>query len=92
LCVALILEPCHGQVAIKILNPHGMQGNREFCTEVMMLSRLDHPNLVQLVGYCAERSQKLLVYEYMPLGSLETHIFGMVPYIAPYFITLSLNN
>jgi serine/threonine protein kinase len=64
-------------VAIKILNPNGMQGNREFYTEVMVLSRLDHPNLVKLVGYCAEWGQRLLVYEYMPLGSLATHIFGM---------------
>ncbi|KAM0875603.1 hypothetical protein ACQ4PT_036713 [Festuca glaucescens] len=66
-------------VAIKILNPNGMQGNREFYTEVMVLSRLDHPNLVKLVGYCAEWGQRLLVYEYMPLGSLETHIFDLSP-------------
>uniref|UniRef100_A0ACD5XJC5 Uncharacterized protein n=1 Tax=Avena sativa TaxID=4498 RepID=A0ACD5XJC5_AVESA len=66
-------------VAIKILNPKGMQGTREFFTEVMVLNRLDHPNLVKLVGYCAEWAQKLLVYEYMPLGSLETHLFDLPP-------------
>lgn len=66
------------QVAIKILNPNGSQGNREFCTEVMVLSRMHHPNLVKLVGFCADDDQRLLVYEYMPLGSLETHIFGML--------------
>ncbi|XP_047153676.1 probable serine/threonine-protein kinase PBL7 [Vigna umbellata] len=40
-----------------------------------MLSLLYHPNLVTLIGYCCERDQRLLVYEYMPLGSLENHLF-----------------
>uniref|UniRef100_R7W396 Serine/threonine-protein kinase PBS1 n=1 Tax=Aegilops tauschii TaxID=37682 RepID=R7W396_AEGTA len=68
-----------GRVAIKMLNPHGLQGNREFCTEVMVLSRLHRPNLVKLVGFCADDDQKLLIYEYMPLGSLGTHIFDLSP-------------
>ncbi|KAG0519622.1 hypothetical protein BDA96_08G002600 [Sorghum bicolor] len=42
--------------------------------EVLMLSMLHHPNLVSLVGYCAEGDQRLLVYEYMALGSLEDHL------------------
>ncbi|XP_037424210.1 probable serine/threonine-protein kinase PBL7 isoform X2 [Triticum dicoccoides] len=67
------------EVAIKILNPNGLQGNREFCTEVMVLSRMHHPNLVKLVGFCTDDDQRLLVYEYMPLGSLETHIFDLPP-------------
>ncbi|XP_044981946.1 receptor-like cytoplasmic kinase 185 [Hordeum vulgare subsp. vulgare] len=67
------------EVAIKILNPNGSQGNREFCTEVMVLSRMNHPNLVKLVGFCADDDQRLLVYEFMPLGSLETHIFDLPP-------------
>lgn len=80
LYVALILEPCPGQeVAIKILNLQGKQGNKEFLTEVLMLSTLHHPNLVKLVGYCADGNQRLLVYEYMPLGSLKSHIHGMLP-------------
>jgi serine/threonine protein kinase len=40
-----------------------------------MLSRLHHPNLVNLIGYCAEEDQRLLVYEFMPRGSLEHHLF-----------------
>ncbi|VAI07036.1 unnamed protein product [Triticum turgidum subsp. durum] len=67
------------EVAIKILNPNGLQGNKEFCTEVMVLNRMHHPNLVKLVGFCADDDQRLLVYEYMPLGSLETHIFDLPP-------------
>lgn len=42
-----------------------------------MLSLLHHPNLVNLIGYCADGDQRLLVYEYMPLGSLEDHLHGM---------------
>ncbi|VAI07039.1 unnamed protein product [Triticum turgidum subsp. durum] len=45
----------------------------------MVLNRMHHPNLVKLVGFCADDDQRLLVYEYMPLGSLETHIFDLPP-------------
>ena len=41
-----------------------------------MLSLLQHDNLVNLIGYCADGDQRLLVYEYMPLGSLEDHLHG----------------
>lgn len=41
-----------------------------------MLSLLHHPNLVNLIGYCADGDQRLLVYEFMPLGSLEDHLLG----------------
>jgi len=63
--------------AIKQLDHNGLQGNREFLVEVLMLSLLHHPNLVNLIGYCADGDQRLLVYEYMPLGSLEDHLHGM---------------
>lgn len=42
-----------------------------------MLSLLHHPNLVSLVGYCCDGDQRVLVYEYMPYGSLEDHLLGM---------------
>ncbi|CAN0926786.1 Probable serine/threonine-protein kinase PBL7 [Linum grandiflorum] len=61
-------------VAIKQLDRNGLQGNREFLVEVLMLSLLHHRNLVNLMGYCADGDQRLLVYEYMPLGSLDDHI------------------
>lgn len=64
-------------VAIKQLNPDGCQGNREFIVEVLTLSMADHPNLVKLIGYCVEGDQRVLVYEYMALGSLEDHLHGM---------------
>jgi len=41
-----------------------------------MLSLLHDSNLVKLIGYCTDGDQRLLVYEYMPMGSLEDHLFG----------------
>ncbi|KAM7270188.1 hypothetical protein ACFE04_029402 [Oxalis oulophora] len=66
-------------VAVKQLDRNGMQGNREFLVEVLMLSLLHHHNLVNLIGYCADGDQRLLVYEYMPLGSLEDHLLDLTP-------------
>ncbi|RVX13710.1 Serine/threonine-protein kinase PBL27 [Vitis vinifera] len=66
-------------VAIKQLDRNGLQGNREFLVEVLMLSLLHHPNLVNLIGYCADGDQRLLVYEYMALGSLEDHLHDLPP-------------
>ncbi|KAL2922820.1 Serine/threonine-protein kinase PBL27, partial [Bienertia sinuspersici] len=68
------LESTGQVVAVKQLDRNGLQGNREFLVEVLMLSLLHHPNLVNLIGYCADGDQRLLVYEYMPLGSLEDHL------------------
>ncbi|KAK7292971.1 hypothetical protein RJT34_15830 [Clitoria ternatea] len=73
------LEKTNQQVAVKQLDRNGLQGNREFLVEVLMLSLLHHPNLVNLIGYCADGDQRLLVYEYMPLGSLEDHLFEVGP-------------
>ncbi|XP_042389118.1 probable serine/threonine-protein kinase PBL7 [Zingiber officinale] len=66
-------------VAIKQLDHDGAQGSKEFLVEVLMLVVLRHPNLVSLVGYCAEGGERLLVYEYMPKGSLEDHLFNVSP-------------
>lgn len=43
--------------------------------EVIFLGQLRHPNLVKLIGYCCEDDERLLVYEFMPRGSLENHLF-----------------
>ncbi|KAL2903815.1 Serine/threonine-protein kinase PBS1 [Bienertia sinuspersici] len=66
-------------VAVKQLDRNGLQGNREFLVEVLMLSLLHHVNLVNLIGYCADGDQRLLVYEYMALGSLEDHLHDLPP-------------
>ncbi|WZY94812.1 hypothetical protein YC2023_067141 [Brassica napus] len=65
-------------VAVKQLDRNGYQGNREFLVEVMMLGLLHHQNLVNLVGYCADGDQRILVYEYMQNGSLEDHLLELV--------------
>ncbi|CAN6336177.1 unnamed protein product [Urochloa humidicola] len=70
-------------VAVKQLDLNGFQGNREFLVEVLMLSLLHHPNLVNLVGYCADGDQRLLVYEYMALGSLAEHLLDVTPEQVP---------
>jgi serine/threonine protein kinase len=46
-----------------------------FQAEVDFLGNLHHPNLVRLIGYCVEDDQRLLVYEFMPRGSLDNHLF-----------------
>lgn len=68
-------------VAVKALNHDGLQGHKEWVAEVSFLGQLHHPNLVKLIGYCIEDDQRLLVYEFMPRGSLENHLFrkGSLP-------------
>ncbi|KAI4322199.1 hypothetical protein L6164_021916 [Bauhinia variegata] len=73
------LDKINQVVAIKQLDPNGCQGVREFVVEVLTLSLADHPNLVKLIGFCGEGEQRLLVYEYMPLGSLENHLHDLPP-------------
>lgn len=53
------------------------EGEREFRVEVDILSRLDHPNLVSLIGYCADGKNRFLVYEYMHNGNLQDHLNGI---------------
>ncbi|KAL1819579.1 hypothetical protein ACET3Z_014448 [Daucus carota] len=73
------LENSNQVVAIKQLDRNGLQGNREFLVEVLMLGLLHHDHLVNLIGYCADGDQRLLVYEYMPLGSLDDHLHDPSP-------------
>lgn len=73
------LENTGQVVAVKQLDRNGLQGNREFLVEVLMLSLLHHANLVNLIGYCADGDQRLLVYEFMPLGCLEDHLHDLPP-------------
>uniref|UniRef100_A0A0E0C9H6 non-specific serine/threonine protein kinase n=1 Tax=Oryza meridionalis TaxID=40149 RepID=A0A0E0C9H6_9ORYZ len=61
-------------VAIKRAHEGSLQGSKEFCTEIELLSRLHHRNLVSLVGYCDEEDEQMLVYEFMPNGTLRDHL------------------
>ena len=66
-------------VAVKQLDKHGLHGTKEFQAEVLSLSKLEHPNLVKLIGYCADGDQRLLVFEYVSGGSLPDHLFEQEP-------------
>ncbi|XP_038898936.1 probable LRR receptor-like serine/threonine-protein kinase At1g53440 isoform X2 [Benincasa hispida] len=63
-------------IAVKQLSAKSRQGNREFVTEIGMISALQHPNLVKLYGCCIEGNQLLLVYEYLENNSLARALFG----------------
>ncbi|XP_062228431.1 serine/threonine-protein kinase RIPK-like [Phragmites australis] len=67
------IEPQH--VAVKYLDSDGVQGHREWLAEVVYLGMLSHPHLVKLLGFCNQDDNRMLVYEYMPRGSLENHLF-----------------
>ncbi|XP_047943522.1 uncharacterized protein LOC125190297 isoform X2 [Salvia hispanica] len=64
-------------VAVKRSKQHSGSGEQQFWTEVEMLSELRHVNLVSLIGYCNEQKEMILVYEYMPNGTLADHLFKL---------------
>ncbi|KAM5556385.1 receptor-like cytoplasmic kinase 176 [Rosa sericea] len=70
-------------IAVKRLNQEGLQGHKEWLTEINYLGQLRHPNLVKLIGYCLEDDHRLLVYEFMPRGSLDNHLFRRASYFQP---------
>ncbi|KAJ8774145.1 hypothetical protein K2173_009576 [Erythroxylum novogranatense] len=77
-------------VAVKLLDIEGLQGHREWLAEVIFLGQLRHPNLVKLIGYCCEDEERLLVYEFMPRGSLENHLFKRMSMSLPWGTRLKI--
>uniref|UniRef100_A0ACD5UDX3 Uncharacterized protein n=1 Tax=Avena sativa TaxID=4498 RepID=A0ACD5UDX3_AVESA len=63
------------EIAVKKVAHGSRQGMREFVAEVVTIGRLRHRNLVQLLGYCRRKGELLLVYDYMPNGSLDKHLY-----------------
>ncbi|RCV42739.1 hypothetical protein SETIT_9G240000v2 [Setaria italica] len=69
-----VLPGSRTQVAVKKVSHESRQGMKEFVAEVVSIGRLRHRNLVQLLGYCRRKGELLLVYDYMPNGSLDKHL------------------
>ncbi|XP_042487994.1 L-type lectin-domain containing receptor kinase IX.1-like [Macadamia integrifolia] len=87
------LNDVNKDIAVKRISKGSKQGIKEYASEVKVISRLRHRKLVQLLGWCHQRKELLLVYEFMPNGSLDFHLFrnkGSLTWDLRYKIALDL--
>uniref|UniRef100_A0A453NDW5 non-specific serine/threonine protein kinase n=1 Tax=Aegilops tauschii subsp. strangulata TaxID=200361 RepID=A0A453NDW5_AEGTS len=71
-----VLPASKCEIAVKRVSHSSKQGMKEFVAEIVSIGRMQHPNLVQLLGYCRRQGELLLVYEYMPNGSLDRYLYS----------------
>lgn len=69
-----VLPMSKTEIAVKRVSHESKQGMKEFISEIVSLGRLQHRNLVQLLGYCRRKGELLLVYDYMSNGSLDEYL------------------
>jgi hypothetical protein len=72
-----ILRVSKLEVAVKRVSHDSRQGLKEFIAEVVSIGRIQHRNLVRVLGYCRRRGELFLVYEYMPSGSVDKYLYGI---------------
>ncbi|XP_056170380.1 L-type lectin-domain containing receptor kinase IV.1-like [Syzygium oleosum] len=70
-----ILPTSKIEIAVKRVSHESRQGMREFVAEIISIGRLRHRNIVSLLGYCRRKGELLLVYDYMPNGSLDKYLY-----------------
>ncbi|XP_022744858.1 L-type lectin-domain containing receptor kinase IX.2-like [Durio zibethinus] len=69
------LRDMNCNIAVKRITPQSQQGVKEYASEIRTVSRLRHRNLVQLIGWCHDNQELLIVYEFLPNKSLDYHLF-----------------